>query len=129
MISLVAGTINLGLALLPVTSGLPWPVLMLPVYSFGIALAFPILTLAMLDEFPHNRGAASSVQSFVSLLANAAIAGVLAPAVAFSLPSLAVTALGLTAVAWLLWRRHLDVTKTEPQTSPDAAAFEPTDEL
>ncbi len=128
-ISLVAGAVNLGLALLPATARLPWSVLVLPFYSFGIALAFPILTLAMLDLFPHIRGAASSVQSFVSLLANAAIAGVLAPLVAFSLPSLAITAVGLTTVAWLLWRRHLAVTHTEPPTSADAPAYEPTDEL
>ncbi|MCB0910851.1 MAG: multidrug effflux MFS transporter [Propionibacteriaceae bacterium] len=129
VISLVAGAVNVGLTLLPATARLPWSVLVLPFYSFGIALAFPILTLAMLDLFPHARGAASSVQSFVALLANAAIAGVLAPLVAFSLPSLAITSVSLTAVAWLLWRRHLAVTHAEPPTSADAAAYEPTDEL
>ena len=129
LISLVAGAVNLGLALLPATAHLPWSVLVLPFYSFGIALAFPILTLAMLDLFPHSRGAASSIQSFVSLLANAAIAGVLAPLVGFSLPSLALTAVALTAVAWLLWRRHLAVTHADPHGSADAPAYEPTDEL
>lgn len=129
LISLVAGAVNLALALIPATRHLPWAVMPLPFYSFGIALAFPILTLAMLDLFPHSRGAASSVQSFVSLVANAAIAGALAPAVAFSQPSLAVTALALTLVAWWLWRRHLAVTHAEPSGSPDAPAYEPTDEL
>lgn len=129
VISLAAGAVNLGLTLLPATARLPWAVLVLPFYSFGIALAFPILTLAMLEEFPHSRGAASSVQSFVSLLANAAIAGILAPLVAFSLTSLAITAVALTAVAWLLWRRHLALTHADPPTSADAAAYEPTDEL
>lgn len=129
VISLVAAAVNVGFGLLPATRQLPWVVLPLPFYSFGIALAFPILTLAMLDLFPTSRGSASSVQSFVSLVANAAIAGLLAPAVAFSLPTLAVTALALTVVAWALWHRHLRVTRTEPIGSVDAAAYEPTDEM
>ena len=129
VISLVAAAVNLVLALVPATQVLPWPVAALPFYSFGIALAFPILTLAMLDLFPQSRGAASSVQSFVSLVANALIAGALAPAVGFSLWSLAVTSLLLTLVAWWLWRRHLAVTHVEPHTTVDAPAYEPTDEM
>jgi DHA1 family bicyclomycin/chloramphenicol resistance-like MFS transporter len=129
VISLVGGLVNLVFSLFPATQALPWAVLPLPVYSFGIAIAFPILTLAMLDLFPQARGSASSVQSFVALIANAFIAGVLAPAVAFSQPSLAATALALTSVAWFLWRRHLQMTHTEPAATPDAAAYEPTDEM
>ena len=129
VISLVAGAVNLAFALVPATQALPWAVVPLPFYSFGIALAFPILTLAMLDLFPHARGSASSVQSFVSLVANAAIAGVLAPAVAFAQWSLAATTLALTTVAWFLWRRHLALTHAEPTGTPDAAAYEPTDEM
>ena len=129
VISLVGGLVNLVFSLFPATQALPWAVLPLPVYSFGIAIAFPILTLAMLDLFPNSRGSASSVQSFVALVANAAIAGLLAPAVAFSQPSLAVTALALTTVAWFLWRRHLQMTNTEPAATPDAPAYEPTDEM
>ena len=129
LISLGGGLVNLVFSLFPATQALPWAVLPLPVYSFGIAIAFPILTLAMLDLFPHARGSASSVQSFVALIANAFIAGVLAPVVAFSQPSLAVTALALTTVAWFLWRRHLQMTHAEPTATPDAPAYEPTDEM
>ena len=129
LISLAGGLVNLVFSLFPATQALPWAVLPLPVYSFGIAIAFPILTLAMLDLFPTSRGSASSVQSFVALIANAFIAGVLAPAVAFSQPSLAVTALVLTTVAWFLWRRHLQMTHAEPVATPDAPAYEPTDEM
>ncbi|HEY3336965.1 MAG TPA: multidrug effflux MFS transporter [Propionicimonas sp.] len=129
VISLVGGLVNLVFSLFPATQALPWAVVPLPVYSFGIAIAFPILTLAMLDLFPNARGSASSVQSFVALIANALIAGVLAPAVAFSQPSLAVTALALTTVAWFLWRRHLQKTHAEPTATPDAPAYEPTDEM
>ncbi|MFT4297239.1 MAG: multidrug effflux MFS transporter [Micropruina sp.] len=128
-VSLAAGAANLALMLVPAAQTLPWAVLLLPVYTFGIALAFPILTLAMLDLFPTNRGAASSVQSFVSLVSNAIIAGALAPAVAFSLPMLAGTALLLTAIGYLMWRRHLQVAKSEPQAPPDPQAYEPLDEM
>ena len=109
-ISLVGGTANLVLMPVPATHTRPWAVLLLPVYTFGVALAFPILTLAMLDLFPEKRGAAASVQSFVQLVSNAVIAGVLAPLVAFSLPVLAPSALVITVVAYLMWQWHLRAT-------------------
>jgi len=111
-ISLLGGTANLVLMLVPATRTLPWAVLLLPVYTFGVALAFPILTLAMLDLFPEKRGAAASVQSFVQLVSNALIAGVLAPVVAVSLPVLAATALTVTVIAYLMWQWHLRATTT-----------------
>ena len=117
-ISLGGGAANLSLMLVPAAQALPWAVMLLPVYTFGVAMAFPILTLAMLDLFPANRGAAASVQSFVSLVANALIAGVLAPLVAVSLPALAATALLLTVVGYLQWRRHLQVTALQPPSPP-----------
>ncbi|MFT3860337.1 multidrug effflux MFS transporter [Micropruina sp.] len=57
-ISLAGGATNLALMLLPAAQRLPWAVLLLPVITFGVALAFPVLTLAMLDLFPASRGAA-----------------------------------------------------------------------
>lgn len=128
-VSLGGGALNLALMLIPAAQTTPWAVLLLPVYTFGVALAFPILTLAMLDLFPANRGAASSVQSFVSLVFNALIAGALAPAVAFSLPMLAGTTLVLTIIGYLMWRRHLQMTSLEPHVPPDPQSYEPTDEM
>ena len=128
-VSLGGGALNLALMLIPAAQTVPWAVLLLPVYTFGVALAFPILTLAMLDLFPANRGAASSVQSFVSLVFNALIAGALAPAVAFSLPMLAGTTLVLTIIGYLMWRRHLQMTSLEPHVPPDPQSYEPTDEM
>ena len=128
-VSLGGGALNLALMLVPAAQTTPWAVLLLPVYTFGVALAFPILTLAMLDLFPANRGAASSVQSFVSLVFNALIAGALAPAVAFSLPTLAGTTLVLTIIGYLMWRRHLQMTSLEPHVPPDPQSYEPTDEM
>ncbi len=125
LVTFSAAVVNVALSLIPATAVLPWVVLPLPFYSFGVALAFPIITLAMLDLFPQRRGAASSVQSFVSLLGISAVAGLLAPALGFSLWSLAVGALVLSGIGWAFWRRHLAKTTIEPHGSPDAAAFEP----
>jgi len=127
LVSLGGGAANLALMLIPSARTLPWAVLFLPVYTFGVAMAFPILTLAMLDLFPASRGAAASVQSFVALVSNAVIAGAVAPAVAFSLPALAATSLGLTVIGYLLWRRHLRITNLEPKAPPDPQSYEPTD--
>ena len=106
-IALVGGLLNLALAAIGSTQHLPWIVLALPLYTFGIALTIPTVTLEMLAEFPHTRGAASSVQSFVQLLFNALIAGLVAPAVAVNLPSLAGAALGFTVLGALGWAWHL----------------------
>lgn len=119
MIATTGGLLNLAFSLFPATQRLPWSVTALPIFTFGVALAFPILTLAMLDLFPHLRGAASSVQSFVALIANAAIAGLLVPLVSGSLTSLATTALALLLSGWLLWWRHLRATD---EAAPNARA-------
>lgn len=129
LVSATAGTANLVLALIPGTAGLPWSVACLPVLSFGIALAFPILTLAMLDLYPGLRGTAASVQAFVAMTANAVIAGVLAPLLAGSLATLAAGSLAFVLAAWAMWTRHLVVSGREPPTTPDAPAYEPLDEF
>lgn len=122
-ISFAAAVINVALNLIPATRGLPWTVLPLPIFTFGIALAFPILTLAMLDLFPDSRGSASSVQNFVALLGNAVITAVVAPLLGTSLIWLAGGSLVLITAGWLLWSHHLRVSAREPD--PSAVAPEP----
>ncbi len=128
-ISLAASIVNVVLNVFPATRGLPWTILPLPVFTFGIALAFPVLTLAMLDLFPEARGSASSVQNFLALLGNTLISGLVAPLLGFSLLALACGSLALITTGWLLWRRHLVVAPEVPQGSPDAAAYEPLEDL
>lgn len=125
LISLSAGAANLGVSLIPGSTTLPWAVALLPVLTFGIALTFPVVTLAMLDLFPSARGSASSVQNFVALLGNTLVSGLLAPALGFSLTALAAGSLGYTIIGALLWRRHLATATVLPHGSPDAPAFEP----
>ena len=73
-----------------VPPGLPWSVLPLFVYTLGMAIALPSLTLLGLDLFPHQRGLASSCQSFIQSSSNALVS-VLALLVWGSTMSLAVT--------------------------------------
>jgi MFS transporter, DHA1 family, multidrug resistance protein len=70
------GNIALNLWLPP---ALPWSIFPIPVYTFGMSLAMPCLTLMALDPFPQQRGLAASCQMFLQSSANGLIAGVLAP--------------------------------------------------
>jgi DHA1 family bicyclomycin/chloramphenicol resistance-like MFS transporter len=103
--SLVNVTLNL---LLPPHAA--WALLPVAVFSFGWALMVPVVTLLALDQLPARRGMASSVQACVGSLANAAVAGVLAPLVMHSTVALAFTSLGMLgvgALAWLWVKPHL----------------------
>ncbi len=106
VIALVAGVLNVSLALVPGVPPLPWAVVGPSVLAMGTALCFPILQLSMLDLFPHQRGSAASMQSFIQLLLNAALAGVVAPLVTGSIAMLAVTSLGFIVAGSLLWVWH-----------------------
>ncbi|MBK6598775.1 MAG: multidrug effflux MFS transporter [Proteobacteria bacterium] len=72
----------------------------------GIAtqLVFPVLTLRMLDLFPEARGAAASMQTFVSLLVASATIGLLVPLVQKNLTSLAMLSACSVWLALILWR-------------------------
>jgi len=96
--------LNIGYNLLVSVPLLPWAVLPMVINAFGIALVFPVLSLAILDQYPKQRGAASSLQAFISLGFNALLAGLVSPLVSGSGLALALTASTSTLVAWLLWR-------------------------
>jgi len=88
-----------------------WAMLPIAVFSFGWALMVPVVTIMALDQAPDRRGTASSVQACVGSLANAAVAGVLAPLVMHSTLALALTSAGMLAVgigAWLWVKPRLD---------------------
>lgn len=106
----VATVYNIGYNALAPQMSVPWAVLALPLTSFGVALIFPILSLAILDMYPRQRGTASSMQAFATLLTNSVIAGMLSPLLSRSGLWLAIGA-GLFAVAsgiaWKWERRSL----------------------
>lgn len=68
---------------------LPWSVVPIFFYTFGMSLAMPCLTLMALDPFPAQRGLAASCQMFLQSMANGLIAGLLAPALWVSTRSMA----------------------------------------
>jgi DHA1 family bicyclomycin/chloramphenicol resistance-like MFS transporter len=86
-------------------AAVPWAVLPLMLYAFGLALATPAITVMALDLFPENRGLASSLQSFVQMLVFAIVSGLVAPLLfdsAFKLACGVLTALVSSLVCWAL---------------------------
>jgi DHA1 family bicyclomycin/chloramphenicol resistance-like MFS transporter len=120
---------NIGYNLAVPVPTLPWAVLPTVLSAFGIALVFPILTLAVLDMYPAMRGTASSMQAFVGLLSNALIAGVLSPMLSDKPMHLALGATAFTVVAYAMWRWYLAHCERLPQASANAAGMEPTDRM
>jgi len=108
---------------------LPLAVLPTVFSAFGIALVFPILTLAILDLYPNLRGSASSMQAFIGLLSNSIIAGLLSPALSDKPIKLACGAASFTLAAWLLWRWYLAHAGRVPEVPEEVAALEPTSEM
>ena len=49
------------------------------IYTFGLAMVMPAITILALDCFPHNRGSATSMQGFIQMLINAATASLAVP--------------------------------------------------
>lgn len=83
-----------------------WALLPIGLYAFGWAMVTPVVTLMVLDLFPHRRGMAASLQVFVGSTTNGLVAGVLSPLVMHStqhlaMASLALMLVGLGAWAWL----------------------------
>ncbi len=58
---------------------LPWAVLPLMLYAFGMNIAAPGITVTALALFPESRGLAASLQAFVQTLILAVVSGFLAP--------------------------------------------------
>lgn len=120
--SALAMAYNLAYTVLVDVPRVPWAVLPMSLNAFGIALVFPVITLAILDMFPRQRGSASSLQAFTSLVLNALIAGVLSPLISGSGLALVVTASLFLALGWGFWRWELATMRRPiPVHSDDAA--------
>ncbi|HEX5803432.1 MAG TPA: multidrug effflux MFS transporter [Azospira sp.] len=88
--------------------GVPWSVLPLFVYTTGMALAMSALTILALDPFASERGLAASCQTFLQSSTNGLVAGLVAPLLWGSTPTLAFGMAGfalLGAGATLAYRR------------------------
>ena len=110
LIMLLTSLVNVTLNLL-FTPHAAWALLPLAVFSFGWALMVPAVTLLALDQAPDRRGMASSIQACIGSLANAMVAGLVAPLVMHSAIALALTSLGMMGVgvvAWIWVKPRLD---------------------
>lgn len=83
---------------------LPGSVAPLFLYTMGMSLVAPGLTLLVLDLFPHIRGTVASCQSFTMTMLSAAVAGTVAPLLDFSMLALATGQAAFAVTGLLLWR-------------------------
>lgn len=81
-----------------------WALPMIAIFAFGWALMVPVVTLLVLDQVPERRGMASSLQACIGSVANAFVAGVIAPLVMHSTVQLAVASLLMMGIGVLSWR-------------------------
>ena len=125
----IAVTANVLYNLLVPAPSVPWAVLPMMLNSFGIALVFPILTLAILDMYPRQRGMASSLQAFTSLVSNALIAGVLSPWLSHVPLQLALGAAVFTFLGWAFWHWEMRSGHRIPNAPSIVPALEPTDRM
>lgn len=107
----------------------PWAVLPMCVAAFGVALIFPILTLSILDMYPRQRGAASSLQAFSNLVINTIIAGVVSALLSHRGLHLALGAAAFSFAGWIFWRWEASLSTRTPACPEAPAALEPTDQI
>ena len=87
---------------------LPWTVLPVMVYTVGMSLAMPSISLMVLDLFPDNRGLAASLQAAQHSFFIGLTAGLLSPYVSGSGRGLAsgmIVLLACGLACWLAYRR------------------------
>ena len=91
------------------TPQVPWAVIPLGIYSLGMALAVPGMTVQVLSIFPQMRGLAASLQSFVQMGIFALVSAFVAPLIFHSAQWLAIahfTGVVIAALLWALGPRH-----------------------
>lgn len=83
----------------------------LVIYVFGLSLIIPAITVMGLDYFPHNRGAAASMQGFFQMMFSASVAAIAVPLLQVSQQHFAFGQIGFIVFAILFW--HLSKPKTK----------------
>jgi DHA1 family bicyclomycin/chloramphenicol resistance-like MFS transporter len=86
---------------------IPWAVLPLAVYTFGLAVAMPAIQVGALALFPDNRGLASSMLAFIQMMLFAMVSGLLAPMLFDSALKLACGVLAGLVASFACWRVSL----------------------
>ena len=102
----LAAVLNVGYNALFVAD-VPWAVLPLMIYTFGLAVAMPPIQVGALALFPDNRGLASSMLSFIQMMAFALVSGLLAPMLFDSAFKLACGVMAGLVASFACWRLSL----------------------
>lgn len=87
----------------------PWVVLPIMLYTVGMSLAMPSITLFTLDLFPSARGMVASMQGFIQTMVMTLVSGVVAPLVADSGLKMAFCVLAFLVFgffAWFAYAKH-----------------------
>jgi len=111
LLMIIAASANLGLNL-ALPPALPWSVMPIFLYTIGMALTMPCLSILALDPFPAQRGLAASCQTFFQSSFNSVIAALIAPALWGSTISLAWGMAGMMTLGGIAALAHQ---KSHPQ--------------
>lgn len=85
-------------------AAIPWAILPIMLYTLGLGLGMPVMSLKTLDLFPKLRGLAASLLSFVQMLIFSLVSGVVAPMLFDSAFKLAEGMFGCFALSAICWR-------------------------
>jgi DHA1 family bicyclomycin/chloramphenicol resistance-like MFS transporter len=96
--------------------------LLMAVTALGIQLVTPVLMLRALDLHPEARGSAASVLTFVALLLNSLVFGLVGPLVHGSMLGLAGFSLGSAVLGFALWRSLPGRLRMAPAPGPTPGA-------
>ncbi|MDN3577217.1 multidrug effflux MFS transporter [Chitinimonas viridis] len=103
-VMLLAGVGNVVYCLLAPAVAWPWAVIPIMINGAGISLAFPTLTLLVLDIYPQERGTASSLQAFIQLTFSAIVAGAISPWLSLRPSGLAMGAVAASLLGLVAWK-------------------------
>lgn len=75
----------------------------LALYSFGLAVIMPILTIEIINCFPNNRGSATAMQSFIQMVFNGITASFIVAGLGTVFSNFIITQMILIGLAMVLW--------------------------
>jgi DHA1 family bicyclomycin/chloramphenicol resistance-like MFS transporter len=115
----LACVLNVGYTALFVPQ-IPWAVLPLAVFTFGLAVAAPALQVGALGLFPHHRGLAASMLSFIQMMTFALVSGLVAPLLFGSAFKLACGVTVGLVLSFCSWQLSAKVTEEGAATASEA---------
>jgi MFS transporter, DHA1 family, multidrug resistance protein len=117
-IMVIAAIVNLLVsAMLP--PHVVWNIAPIALYTFGMALVTPCITLKLLDAFSHARGSVSALQSSTHVAMMAVTTAIVVPFVQQSLLRFAFVMLVSVAVGAAIWQLHEITQPSAFDESPD----------